>query len=118
MVAVYRPYYTQPSIEQTQSQTINQFFVFQGALLLCAKQEAGVTVTVLAVLESTVDWKTVTVTVLGISSVTVDVPDEIVGTGSVLCYLLVSLNLKRKEDNLHSRGRNWPRSHGGERTYC
>lgn len=47
-------------------------------------QVAGRTVIVLAVLKSTVDWTVTVVTVLGMLDVKVDVPDELVWSGSVL----------------------------------
>lgn len=42
----------------------------------------------LAVLKSTVDWTVTVVTVLGMLDIKVDVPDELVWSGSVLLRLL------------------------------
>lgn len=79
---------------------------------------------VLAVRESTVDWKIVVVTMLAILIVDVDVPNEAVASGSVLRILAFCIIRKRK-GNLHSRRRNrsrddrrdWARgsSHGDSR---
>jgi hypothetical protein len=69
---------------------------------------AGGTVVMLAVRESTFDWKIVVVTVLVILIVEVDVPGKAVASGSVLRILTFCV-IRTWKGSLQSRRKNWSR---------